>query len=490
MGLFDFLFGSRTPEVRDPDRLKDALFQAAGRGDHKQVERLGRKNRQAVLDHFPQWQKPPEELRADPDAMQRYVHALVTVAHVFAERLGCPDLLNRLMGSEDSNPLLRWQKRLGQAQQLMAELRYREARDLLADVLIDVRDLKGTGADTYLPITHGHLGDCYFQSGEADKAIPHLEQALHLCEQNGDREGVVAYLGNLYEVHRYLGRPEAAATYAERLATALAEQGRPAEARRYRREAAIVRAGEPPNRVVAVVDGARYELDEVGEVQGKRIQFVFERGRVTLRPAAELTRRGEELGSQGRDEEALALFRDAARADPFDPHARYQEGYALLHLQRYPQAVESFQAVEELAPGWFHCRTQLWLAQQLALGNLGYDTGVAVLVLEDSPFPPAEKVSLAEQVLSRAPDLAPAHLLLGKNLAQLGRVPEAQAAYRRGLACAAEPDVKARLLVELGVLTEDKQERAALLREAQALNGNLVATAQATLALKALTGSG
>src|SRR5262249_39760098 len=154
-------------------------------------------------------------------------------------------------------------------------------------------------------ISLGCLGECYFQEREADKAVPHLEQALQLCEQSGDKEGILAYLGSLYEAHRYLGQSEVAAGYAERLAAALAEQERAAEARRYRRQAGIVRAGEPLNRVVAVVDGVRYELDEVPVVEGKGIQLVFERNRMTLRPAEELTRRGEELGSQGRHEEAL-----------------------------------------------------------------------------------------------------------------------------------------------------------------------------------------
>jgi tetratricopeptide (TPR) repeat protein len=236
---------------------------------------------------------------------------------------------------------------------------------------------------------------------------------------------------------------------------------------------------------VAVVDGSRFELDELEVVEGKRIQFVFERNRIALRPAEELTRQGEELGSRGQLEEALTCFRDAAQADRFDPHSRYQEGYTLLQLQRYPQAVESFEAAEERAPGWFHCRSNLWLARQLALGKLGFDTGVAVLLLENAPMPPKEKVQLAEQILSRAPELAPAHLLLGKNLEQLGRASDARAAYQRGLACAAEPDVKSRLLVALGVLTEDAQQRITLLREAQALNGNPTAAAGATLALRA-----
>jgi hypothetical protein len=74
---------------------------------------------------------------------------------------------------------------------------------------------------------------------------------------------------------------------------------------------------------------------------------------------------------------------------------------------------------------------------------------------------------------------------VGKYLAQLGRVSDARAALQRGLACAAEPDVKTRLLVELGIRCEDHQKQVALLQEAQALNGNLVAATQATLVLKA-----
>ena len=116
-----------------------------------------------------------------------------------------------------------------------------------------------------------------------------------------------------------------------------------------------------------------FELDEIGcveGIEGKRVLFVFERNRITLHPAEELTRRGMDLGSQGHREEALALFREAAQADPYDPHAHYQEGYTLLQLQRYPQAIESYQATEQLAPGWFDCRNNLWLTEQLALGKL------------------------------------------------------------------------------------------------------------------------
>src|SRR5207249_3707355 len=92
----------------------------------------------------------------------------------------------------------------------------------LVDALIDARNSQGTGVERYLPITHGYLAESYFHTGAAEQALPHLEQALALCERSGDREGIVAYLGSLFEANRYLGRPEPAAGYAERLSAVVA----------------------------------------------------------------------------------------------------------------------------------------------------------------------------------------------------------------------------------------------------------------------------
>jgi tetratricopeptide (TPR) repeat protein len=480
MGLLSSLFGKGDSPITDPNHLRDELFA----GDASRLERLARTNQAAVLEHFRSWQHVPDAVRADPSAIQGYVHCMVAIAQVFAEKLGRPELMAALAGPPQSNPLTKWQAALRQARELMDALRYPEARAILTDALIDSWGMSGTGVGTYLPITHGYVAEAHFQSGAADQAVPHLEQALALCERSGDAEGIAAYLGSLFEAHRYLGQGERAASYAERMAALLDAQGAARDATRWTR-GCIVRAGEPLNRVVAVVDGATFEVDEVRPVGDVRVQFVFDRNRITLRPATVHTERGEELGSAGRHEETLAAFREAAAADPFDPHCRYLEAFTLLHLGRYADAADGYRRVEELAPGWFQCRADLWVAEQLVLGRLDERDFAVLHLLEDGPAPAAEKVAMAERLLARRPGLPQAHLHLGKNLARGGRKADARAALRAGLAVDPDPDVRTGMLAELGTLTEDAVEREGYYREAVTLNGNLVASASAALALRA-----
>src|SRR5207253_1680732 len=104
------------------------------------------------------------------------------------------ELMASLTGPAETNPLTRWQGALRDARALMDDLRYPDARSRLADLLIDVQGLQGSGADALLPVTHGMLGEAHFQSGEADRAVPHFERALALCERTGDGAGVLAYL--------------------------------------------------------------------------------------------------------------------------------------------------------------------------------------------------------------------------------------------------------------------------------------------------------
>jgi tetratricopeptide (TPR) repeat protein len=490
MGFFDRLFGKgnsgkdNKPGPIDPDDLRAQLFDAAASGDLKRVEQLCRAHRATVVADFPAWQKVPEATRGDQAALQRYGRGLVTVAQLFAERLGDVSLLERLIGQPQDNPLVRWQDQLGKAQALVDEMNYARAKTLLTDLLAEVRGLQGSGVERLLPITLGRIAACHFHAGEADEALRLFTEALALCERAADLEGVQAYLGSLYNVHRWLGQPAPAADAARRLADLLESQGQHDEAALHRRQAERVAAGEPPNRVVAVVGERTVELDDLEGTPG-RLRFVFERDRITLDPAREWTRRGEQLGGAGDHAEALAAFEKAAAADPHDPHSRYQAAFTLLHLRRYAEAESLYAEVERLAPGWFHCRADRWLAAQLAAGTIDHDTFLALHTLQDGDLAPEARLALAEKTLQRARRVPLLHLHHAKALAELGRKPEALAALRAGLAADPEPDARTRLLVDLANLTQEPSERAALLRQAEALAGNLVAAATARVLLRA-----
>jgi tetratricopeptide (TPR) repeat protein len=478
MGLFTRLFRWRRPPHPD-----DLLRQLLAASSPPALLRLCRRHAALIRQHFPAWRTVPVEVRANPQQARHYMDGLVAVAQTFANALGDPSLMQLLVGPPGTNPMERWQTRNQEARQLMEDLRYRDAITLLTDLLIDVRGLKGSGVDAYLPATLGSLGECYFQLGEAERAIAPTEQALDVVRRIGDDEGITAYLGNLYEEHRYLEQAESAARCADQLADHHERLGQSEEARRYRNQAARVRAGEPRNRIVIDLDGRRLELEEVlGGVQG-RVKFVFERNKLTLRPADVYVARGQDEGNQGRYAQALEQFREAARADPFAPHPHHEAAVTLLHLDRAVEAIEEYERTEELAPGWFHCRSECWLARQIVLGRYGHDVFLLLRTVEDGGLAPRARLSLLERGLAQAPELSLLHHLHGKVLAESRRTTDAILAYRHGLEYAAEDDVHTRLLVDLAVLLNPGEERRRLLEEALARNGNLVAAATARIML-------
>jgi tetratricopeptide (TPR) repeat protein len=471
------------PLTPSADDLRRALLEAAAQDDPVVLEQLCARHRDAILRHFADWKRAPESVRNFPPLLEGYIQGLVAIARCFEQRLGRPELLQALQGPPGANPLVCWQETLEQARMEMEALKYTEAAARLERCLEEVRGLKGSGVAAYLPVTYGYLGECHFQSGNADTALAPTTKALELCRAARDSEGERTYLGNLYEIHRYRGDAPAAAERADDLADLLQCQGDTAEARRYRQQAALVRHGEPANRVICDVNGRRLEVAEAVQLKMEQVQFAYERNRLTLHPATVLTQRGQELGSRGENEAALELFQKAAAADRFEPHSRYQAGLALLCLERYSEAVEIYEEVEALAPGWFHCRSDLWLARQLAAGRFNHPLFLLYHHLVDGSAPPAEKVRLADQALKQVPNVAFLHRVRGHNLLALQQREAAAAAFREGLRCAEEDDIRTRLLVDVAATSSDVHERRRLLDEATRLQGNLVAAATAALLL-------
>ena len=290
MGLFDFFQKKKTTAASE--KLREALFAAIQANDWPHLTELCERHHAKIVREFSGWKTVPQSIRGDAASLQQWCQCLETLANFLARDRGEPELLQQLIGTEVPQPIVHWLRKLQQAEAWMQELRFEDVIPLLANLLHDVRglqDVQGNVVAANLSKTYGHLGYSYFQTGRADKAVEPLMQALDLCRQHKDEPGTVAYLGDLFEVHRYLGQPEPAADYAERLANELVQQGQEREAAWFHRQAASVRAGEPLVRLIGEVNGQRYELDDRNIPQEVLINYVNYRNRNNLQPALRLT---------------------------------------------------------------------------------------------------------------------------------------------------------------------------------------------------------
>jgi tetratricopeptide (TPR) repeat protein len=484
MGLFDFFKSKKAAPISA--QLREVLFAAIQANDWPRLAELCEEHHDQIVREFSGWKTTPQTIRGDPAALQRFGHCLGTLADYFARVRGEPELFQQLIGPEDSNPIYQWDKKLQQALKLMGEVRYPEVIPLMTDLLNELQHFQGDAVGDYLAKAHGHLGCSYFQTGCPAQAVEPLAKALNLCRQRGDAEGHLIHLRNLFELHRYLGQPGPAADHAEELAELLATQGKRNDAAWYRRQATIVRTGEPLVRMIAEANGRRSELDELNIPTGVYVSFVFYRNRISLQPGLRWLNQAQTCWGQGQAEQALSAFLAASKADPFDPEPWYQLGTVVLYSRWYTEAVMSYQRAEELAPGWFHCRRYLWLARQLAEGRFDHDTFLTLQALDGSrqDRPPDAKVALARDALAKTPNVGWLYLCLGGYLKELQQSREAEGAFRRGLEHADEPDVKSCLLMELALVQESTSpERVRLLEETRHLNGNLMATATAGVVL-------
>jgi tetratricopeptide (TPR) repeat protein len=484
MALFDRF--KRKPSSAAPaepltaDQLLQILFAALA--DPKRLKSLCTRHADQIAQHISAWQTVPVEIRGDPQRAAPYVERLIALAQFLNSEMGMPAMLQQFLGPPDENPFEVVQAGCRKATELARELRADEAANVLSDLLIEIRNLEFGGSHSPRGLLHGQLGSVLFHSGKPAEALPHFEQAMASCRAQHDADGIQTYHASLYEAHRYLGRPTDAADHAEALAQLYTTDGDAARARRQSRLAAIARAGEPLNRVVAVVGDDTFELDELANLTPSgEYRFIFARNRIPLADSERLVERGGAALGAGEDEQALAELREAARIDPYNPHPHYQAGLILLKLQRYTQAVEEYEQTEQLAPGWFHVRADLWLARQLVLDRFDHSLFLGTWYLTDAPAPPEDKIRLARNLLERYPDVPLLHLLHAESLAATEQVADAVTALRAGLAADPEPDVHTRLLVQLAQNTPDAAERRSLLDRAIELNGNLIATTTAML---------
>lgn len=241
-------------------------------------------------------------------------------------------------------------------------------------------------------IAHAHagLGQIALRENDADAALDHLQRAYRLDPLNRE---VVALLAT---VHRKLGRPEDAETFA------LCARGLPH----------ATRARDPL-------------LDEVDALA------------VSARAC---TARGNRLAAAGKYEEALDAYRRALRAHEPTAVDYANAGAALARLKRYDEAVVEFKKALGINPDEVFAHnnlglTYLWMndddnaethlnrALELQPDYAGahYNLGL----LRSKQGKPDEAVRHFRDALEADPADSGTHLALANELARIGRVEDA-----------------------------------------------------------------
>lgn len=396
-------FKRREPEKLSPTELRDRLIRAAT-GSQRRLRALCRQYKHQVAENLDEMRKIPEELRSNPPAANHYVQCLGAVAHCLATQCDAPELWNTLCGTPDDNPVLQWERWYGQLPERMERLEYGELISEAKKFIEQVKTFQGNAAREHEAYFQGHLGTLLFHSGKASEAEEPYRSALALCRETGDVEGQCTYLNNLLEVYCYLGEHSSAIATGERLIQLSQQQGKDAASLVNRLER--IRGGESLCRIVCVRGGNEWEIDELTTIMDGRYEFQFRRNRLSLQKSLTLVRQGNELASSGQLADALEMYQEAAEVDPYDPDPAYQSGMCLLEMGAYSKAREAFEEVERLAPGWFRCRSDIWLARSLDEGNVSEEEFRLLRVLDDGGLNRSEALRLARQAVEKHPKLS------------------------------------------------------------------------------------
>lgn len=477
-------FGGQGSERETPsdEQLFPSLMAAVSSGDAARFEALCKDNRDRIVALAPSWRTMPEELRSNPEAVQRWGETLVTTMRYLADVLGDSRMLD-LLSSGAESPLPRWQADHTRALELAAEQKYTDAVALLEGNLEEMR--RWHASEQILNVTEGMLGQIVYHSGDVDGAQPILERVHERCIAENALDGAKIYGKLLCDIHRYRDRGEQASRLALRVADTLEALGEDKEAASFRARAARWPRGEPLLRVALRIKGEErlFERDEISLLPvGVRIEAVFVRGRPTLQPALALTEAGRAVDGPDANEERITLFERAARADPLDPDSRYQLAFTLLLEGKVDRAMPLQEEVERLAPGWFHNRAWLSLSRRL-LEGLSREIVPALHVLDDGGLSPEQRLDLASRVILQMPRVAQLHLHRGRALRALGRLDEAQISYRAGLEVAGDDlHTQSDLLAELAACSTGAAARS-LWQQAAAEGGNRITQAFAEVAL-------
>lgn len=480
MAIWPFNKSSRTVPL-DAIELQQQLVDIATTKSAGHLRRFCKAYQDQIATHAEAMRTLPQSVRVNEQQADKFIQGLAAAAQCLQSDLGDSRLWDVLVGKPQDNPIAQWQAFIDSVHERMAQLEHAAMIDELQPLLAEAEHLGGEGARQYEAILRGRLGELLFHSGRVQEARKPMEEALDLCTELGDQEGICIYLSNLVEVARYEDDHPRAVALAEKLLAQLRFAGDAERIKQTEMQLRLLRAGEPLCRIVCRHEGLQLELDELPTDLDGQFDFEFVRSRPTLQMATALTEHAMAMASDGEYADAHEILQQAAEIDPLDPNPPYQDGMVLMEMGFYGAAREAFERVEELAPGWFRCRSDRWLAGQLERGAWPDEVLRILRVLDDGGLQEPDAVELAKKAVEKFPEFAAFWLHLGDALRHADEK-EAEAAYREGLKHAAEPDVESRLLCALaGIMPPKSKERSKLVNRAHSLNGSRVAEAVAKL---------
>ncbi len=433
MGVPDW-FRPRAKRL-DVEALRDALFDALARKDYERAMHLINENSDRIRNEFRSWTTVPEPISKDADAVNRYANALMTIARVF-ERSGDASLRIYFEGGGRDTPLAEWNDALQRAQQLTESGQAAEAVVLLRTMLDDVATTTGTGVSYYRARGLGRLGVALKELGNTSEALHATREALEICRQTGDEEGVEVYLQNLDMIGSF--------------------------------EIREPRSGQRLTVVVKDSDGRILLPDELS---GSTSKWTWEvRDVRPAHPEAQRLRdEGRAAAQTGDYDTAIALFTNAADLDPSWPHPVYDRAFTHLLKRNFAAALADYRKTLELSPlGFFIAATAADMLTREAAGEFPDGLYAAFAMLEHMPVDAQRQ--FAAQLVAQSPSHAPAWELHARLLDDPSAKLEA---IERGLLAHPDPETRGSLLVQKALALHASGKREAALAVVDPLTSDI-----------------
>lgn len=419
MGIADWFRSRSTPS--HPDDLRAALFDVFERKDYERAMRLINDNSDRIRSEFRAWTTVPESLRGNADALSRYVNTLITIARIF-EKSGDAALRIWLEGGGRETPIAHWAEALERAGRLSESGQADAAVVLLRATLENIATATGTGVSQYRARCLGSLGVALNKTGNTSEAVRVTREALQICRQAGDEQGVKAYTHNLDVIGSW--------------------------------RIADPRSGHHFTVVFRDSDG-RTLLPE--ELPGGTGQCTWEiRDASPPHPDAQrLHEEGRAAGQKGDHDTAIALFTRAAGIDPAWPYPVYDRAFAHLLKHEFDAAIADYRKTLELSPlGYFVAATAADMLTREAAGEFPVGLYAAFATLEHLPAEAQRDV--AQQAVERFPS----HALAWEVHARFLEDPSDKlAAIERGLLAQPDPDTRGSLVVQKALALHAGGER-------------------------------